>query len=174
MTDYGVAIGITIIVISLMATYFYKHLQRLDKKFEDEREEKKLDREQKTRHDELMLVAEKDKLEAERETRKTYLSMTNELKKTTQMQAEILRNQSEQLKSYSERINGNTKAINEHNQIFISHIQKTGDRFDCVDSQLVSIVGMLEEIKHSTSDLVTKADLSKVQNGLDEYIKSKK
>ena len=71
MTDYGVAIGITIIVISLMATYFYKHLQRLDKKFEDEREEKKLDREQKTRHDELMLVAEKDKLEAERETRKT-------------------------------------------------------------------------------------------------------
>lgn len=174
MTDYGVAIGITIIVISLMATYFYKHLQRLDKKFEDEREEKKLDREQKTRHDELMLVAEKDKLEVERETRKTYLSMTNELKKTTQMQAEILRNQSEQLKSYSERINGNTKAIDEHNKIFISHIQKTGDRFDCVDSQLVSIVGMLEEIKHSTSDLVTKADLSKVQSGLDEYIKSKK
>ena len=174
MTDYGVAIGITIIVISLMATYFYKHLQRLYKKFEDESEEKKLDREQKTRHDELMLVAEKDKLEAERETRKTYLSMTNELKKTTQMQAEILRNQSEELKSYSEKINGNTKAINEHNKIFISHIQKTGDRFDCVDSQLVSIVGMLEEIKHSTNDLVTKADLSKVQSGLDEYIKSKK
>lgn len=174
IADYGVAIGITIIVVSLLATFFYKYLQRLDKKFEDEQENNRYEREQKAKHDELILEAERDRLEAEKETRRTYLGMTEELKKTTQMQAEILKNQADRLDSYSDRINSNTKAIDEHNQVFISHIQKTGDRFDCVDNQLVSIAGMLEEIKHSTSDLVTKADLSKVQSGLDDYIKSKK
>lgn len=174
IADYGVAIGITIIVVVLLTTFFYKYLQRLDKKFEDERDNNKYEREQKAKHDELMLEAERDRLEAEKETRRTYLSMTEELKKTTQMQAEILSNQSNELKSYSDRINSNTRAIDEHNQIFMSHIKKTGDRFNCVDNQLVSIAGMLEEIKHSTSDLVTKADLDKVQSGLDEYIRSKK
>ncbi|MBM0047125.1 hypothetical protein JNO63_08555 [Anaerococcus sp. mt242] len=174
IADYGVAIGITIIVVSLLATFFYKHLQRLDKKFDDEREEKKYEREQRARHDELMLEAEKDKLEAEKETRKTYLSMTEELKKTTQMQAEILANQSNELKSYSDSINGNTKAIADHNKNFVKHIKYTDDRFDCVDSQLVSIAGMLDEVRQSTKDLATKADLEKVKSGLDEYIRSKK
>lgn len=174
LADYGVAIGITIIVVSLLATFFYKHLQRLDKKFEDERENNRYEREQKAKRDELMLEAEKDKLEAEKETRKTYLSMTEELKKTTQMQAEILANQSNELKSYSNSINGNTKAIEEHNKNFAKHIKYTDDRFNCVDGQLVSIAGMLDEVRQSTKDLATKADLEKVKSGLDEYIRSKK
>ena len=174
IADYGVAIGITIIVVGLLVTFFFKYLQRLDRKFDDEREEKKYEREQKAKHDELMLSAEKDKLEAEQETRKTYLSMTEELKKTTQMQAEILSNQYLELKSYKDSINGNTRAIEEHNKSFVKHIEYTDDRFDCVDSQLVSIATMLDEVKHSTKDLATKADLEKVKSGLDEYIRSKK
>ena len=174
IADYGVAIGITIIVVGLLTTFFYKYLQKMDKKFEDERENNKYEREHKAKHDELMLQAEKDRLEAERETRKVFLGVIHKLEETAQAQSEILKNQADRLDSYSERINGNTKAINEHNQVFISHIQKTGDRFDCVDNQLVSIAGMLDDIKHSTNDLVTKADLSKVQSGLDDYIKSKK
>lgn len=124
IADYGVAIGITIIVVTLLVAFFYKYLQKLDKNFEDERENNKYEREQKAKRDELMLEAERDRLEAEKETRRTYLSMTEELKKTTQMQAEILSNQSNELRSYSDRINSNTKAIDEHNQIFISHIKK--------------------------------------------------
>lgn len=167
IADYGLAIAISVIVIYLLYSYF-------NKKLEDEREDRKYERAQRAKRDELMLQADKDKLEAEKQTRQTYLDMTNELKKTTQMQAEILKNQADRLDGYSDRINGNTKAIEEHNQVVITHIKKTGDRFDCVDNQLVSIAGMLDEIKHSTNDLVTKADLSKVQTGLDEYIKSKK
>lgn len=104
IADYGVAIGITIIVVGLLVTFFFKYMQRLDRKFDDEREEKKYEREQRAKHDELMLIAERDKIEAEQETRKTYLSMTEELKKTTQMQAEILSNQSLELKSYKDSI----------------------------------------------------------------------
>lgn len=174
IADYGVAIGITIIVVTLLATFFYKYLQRLDKKFDDERENNRYEREQKAKRDEIMLQAEKDKLEAERETRKVFLGVIHKLEESAQTQSEILKNQADRLDGYGDRINGNTKAIEEHNQTVISHIKKTGDRFDCVDNQLVSIAGMLEDIKHSTSDLVTKADLSKVQSGLDEYIKSKK
>ena len=174
IADYGVAIGITIIVVALLTTFFYKYLQKLDKKFEDERENNKYEREQKAKRDELMLEAERDRLEAEKETRRTYLGMTNELKKTTQLQAEILQNQSNELRSYKDSINGNTRAIEEHNQNFVKHIEYTDDRFDCVDSQLVSIAGMLDEVRQSTKDLATKADLEKVKSGLDEYIRSKK
>lgn len=174
IADYGVAIGITIIVVGLLVTFFFKYMQRLDRKFDDEREEKKYEREQRAKHDELMLIAERDKIEAEQETRKTYLSMTEELKKTTQMQAEILSNQSLELKSYKDSINGNTRAIEEHNKHFVEHIACTDDRFDCVDNQLVSIAGMLDEVRDSTKDLATKADLEKVKSGLDEYIRSKK
>lgn len=174
IADYGVAIGITIIVVTLLVVFFYKHMQRLDKKFEDEQENNRYEREQKAKRDNLMLEAERDRVEAEKETRRTYLDMTNELKKTTQLQAEILQNQSNELKSYKDSINGNTRAIEEHNKSFVKHIEYTDDRFDCVDSQLVNIAGMLDEVKHSTKDLATKADLEKVKSGLDEYIKSKK
>lgn len=174
IADYGVAIGITIIVVGLAVTYCYNHLKRLDKKFDDEREDKKYEREQRARHDMLMLEAEKDKLKAENATRRAYLSMTEELKKTTQTQAKILENQSLELRSYSESIDSNTKAIEEHNKSFSEHIKFTDDRFDCVDNQLVSIAGMLDEVRNSTKDLATKADLEKVKSGLDEYIRSKK
>ena len=174
IADYGVAIGITIIVVGLACLYCYNHLKRLDKKFDDEREDKKYERQQRAKHDELMLEAEKDKLEAEKASRKAYLSMTEELKKTTQTQSQILENQSLELRSYRDSIKGNTKAIEEHNKNFIKHIALTDDRFDCVDSQLVSIATMLDEVKHSTKDLATKADLEKVKSGLDEYIRSKK
>ena len=99
--------------------------------------------------------------------------MTEELKNTTQAQSKILESQSVQLQSYSDSIDGNTKAIEEHNRLFEEHIQRTGDRFDCVDRQLVSIAGMLDEIRENTKDLATKADLEKVKKGLDEYIRSK-
>lgn len=173
IADYGVAIGITIIAVGLVSSFFYKYIQRLDKKFDDDREEKRYERDQKAKHDELVLEAEKDKLEAEQTTRKAYLSMTEELKNTTQAQSKILESQSVQLQSYSDSIDGNTKAIEEHNRLFEEHIQRTGDRFDCVDSQLVSIAGMLDEVRRSTKDLATKADLEKVKSGLDEYIRSK-
>ncbi|BFL72135.1 hypothetical protein [Anaerococcus nagyae] len=174
IADYGVAIGITIIVVGLACLYCYNYLKQLDKKFDDEREDKKYERQQRAKHDELMLEAEKDKLEAEKATRKAYLSMTEELKKTTQTQSKILESQSIELKSYSDSIDSNTAAIEEHNKNFIKHIELTDDRFDCVDSQLVSIATMLDEVKHSTKDLATKADLEKVKSGLDEYIRSKK
>lgn len=174
IADYGVAIGITIIVVGLACLYCYNYLKQLDKKFDDEREDKKYERQQRAKHDALMLEAEKDKLEAEKATRKAYLSMTEELKNTTQAQSKILESQSVQLQSYSDSIDGNTKAIEEHNRLFEEHIQRTGDRFDCVDRQLVSIAGMLDEIRENTKDLVTKADLEKVKKGLDEYIRSKK
>nr|DAK63928.1 MAG TPA: Selenoprotein S (SelS) [Caudoviricetes sp.] len=173
IADYGVAIGITIIAVGLVSSFFYKYIQRLDKKFDDDREEKRYERDQKAKHDELVLEAEKDKLEAEQATRKAYLSMTEELKNTTQAQSKILESQSVQLQSYSDSIDGNTKAIEEHNRLFEEHIQRTGDRFDCVDRQLVSIAGMLDEIRENTKDLATKADLEKVKKGLDEYIRSK-
>lgn len=174
IADYGVAIGFFIIAIGLLATYFYKHMQKIDRKFEDDREERKYDREQKTKHDELLLEAERDKLEAEREARRTYLGMTEELKKSTLLQAEIIKQQAIRLDSYSDRIDKNTDMIESHTKVFESYTKSANQKFDCVDSQLVGIAEMLEEIKESTSDLATKADIRKVQSGLDEYIRSKK
>lgn len=142
-------------------------LQHQIDKWNEEKEDKRLDRE-------LRIKESEAKIQSDIEMKDANKALVTRLTGVVDDQRKALMDHSNRLGVANDRLDANSKILSEHNDNFKDFTQRVDENFVCVDKRFIELADKVDEIKDATHELATKESLDELKSDIREIIQSKK